>query len=52
MSSTRLYWDLVDTDLLLEFVQWLRKEYPTTFKSLASQFLHHKELQRASAPSA
>ena len=50
--SNRLYWNLHDDDLLLEFVQWLRREYPTSFKSLASQFLHHKELQRASAPSA
>jgi len=39
MSSTRLYWDLIDTDLLLEFVQWLRKEYPVTFKHLVEQFI-------------
>jgi len=50
--SNRLYWNLHDNGQLLEFIKWIHKEYPTSFKSLASQFLHHKELQRASAPSA
>jgi len=37
--SNRMIWDLVDNDQVLDFVQWLRKEYPITFKSLVKQFV-------------
>jgi len=46
MSSTRLYWDLIDTDLLFEFVQWLRDAYPIMFKELDKQFIQQKETEK------
>ena len=41
--SISMYWTLIHNDQLLEFVQWLRKEYPVLFKDLAGQFLHIRE---------
>jgi len=43
--SNRMFWALRNNDFLLEFVAWLSREYPITFKSLAEQFFKHKEIQ-------
>ena len=41
--SNRMFWNLLDKDLVFEFVNWLRKKYPTTFKSLIDQFHEERE---------
>ena len=40
--SSRIFWQLVDNDLLWEFANWLRKEYPILFIHLTQQFIHKK----------
>jgi len=41
--SNRMFWNLLDDALLLEFVTWLRLQYPIIFKNLVEQFLVFKE---------
>lgn len=37
--SHRMYYTLLNNDLLLEFVQWVRNEYPIMFRNLIDQFI-------------
>ena len=37
------YWNLLNKELLLEFVEWLRIESPITFRHLIDQFLETKK---------
>jgi hypothetical protein len=41
--SKEVYWNLLNKELLLEFVEWLRTYSPITFRYLVEQFLKTKE---------
>jgi hypothetical protein len=43
--SSRMFWNLIEKDLMLEFVNWVRKTYPESFKNLVDQFHKEKEEQ-------
>jgi len=41
--SEEIYWNLLNKEIILEFVEWLRKEAPITFRHLIAQFLETKK---------
>jgi len=41
--SDRIFWNLIDKDLVKEFVEWVRKKYPISFKYLVDAFHAERE---------
>ena len=39
-------WNLLNEELLLEFIEWLRTNWPITFRHLIDQFITYKEREQ------
>jgi hypothetical protein len=48
--NNETYWNLLNDDLLLEFIQWLRTQRPLTFRRLINQFIISKEKENNEVP--
>ncbi len=42
---SKQYWNLLNDDLLLEFVKWVRQTYPLAFRTLIDEFIQRKETE-------